>query len=221
MAFFIMEATRKGKVAKNGFTEDMQRALDDAHIADWFVESCKKIKYMFPKAHAVAYVIMAYRIAYCKVHYPEAFYSSYFTVRSNDFDASYVLGGLDDIKKNWQMIENNGNATANEKNMATMLEVACEMYLRGYHFLPVDLNRSDAEKFLIEEGGLRLPFLSIPKLGGNAAAKVVEEREKGAFISIEDLRKRAKLSSSVIDEMQKMGTLTGLSQTNQLSLFDF
>lgn len=221
MAFFIMEATRKGKIAKNGFSEDMQKALDDAHIADWFVESCKKIKYMFPKAHAVAYVIMAYRIAYCKVHYPQAFYSSYFTVRSGDFDASYVAGGLDDIKKNWQMLESNGNATANEKNMATMLEVACEMYLRGIHFLPVDLEKSDAEKFLIEEGGLRLPFLSIPKLGGNAAAKVVEERERGAFLSIEDLRKRAKLSSSVIEEMQKMGTLTGLSQTNQLSLFDF
>lgn len=221
MAFFIMEATRKGKIAKNGFSEDMQKALDDAQIAQWFVESCKKIKYMFPKAHAVAYVIMAYRIAYCKVHHPEAFYSSYFTVRSNDFDASYILGGLEDIKKNWQMLENKGNATANEKNMATMLEVACEMYLRGYHFLPVDLNRSDATKFLIEEEGLRLPFLSIPKLGGNAAAKVVEERQAGEFLSIEDLRKRARLSSSVIEEMQRMGTLTGLPQSNQLSLFDF
>ncbi len=221
MAFFIMEATRKGKIAKNGFSDDMQKALDDAHIAEWFVESCKKIKYMFPKAHAVAYVIMAYRIAYCKVHHPEAFYSSYFTVRSGDFDASYILGGLEDIKKNWQMLENKGNATANEKNMATMLEVACEMYLRDYHFLPVDLYKSDAEKFLIEEGGLRLPFLSIPKLGANAAAKVVEEREQGDFLSIEDLRKRAKLSSSVIEEMHKMGTLTGLPESNQLSLFDF
>ncbi|WP_066647539.1 PolC-type DNA polymerase III [Christensenella timonensis] len=221
MAFFIMEATRKGKIAKNGFSEDMQKALDDAHIAEWFIESCKKIKYMFPKAHAAAYVIMAYRIAYCKVHHPEAFYASYFTVRAGEFDASYVTGGLDDIKKNWQMLENKGkSATANEKNMATMLEVACEMYLRGIHFLPVDLKKSAVDKFLIEKGGIRLPFLSVPKLGGNAAAKIVEEREQADFLSIEDLRKRAKVSASVIEEMQKMGTLTGLTETNQLSLFD-
>ncbi|MEG2360810.1 MAG: PolC-type DNA polymerase III [Christensenella sp.] len=221
MAFFIMEAVRKGKVAKNGFTEDMQKALEDAHISQWFIESCNKIKYMFPKAHAVAYVTMAYRIAYCKVHHPEAFYSSYFTVRAKDFDSSYVLGGLDDIKKNWQAIENNGDATNNEKNMAVMLEVACEMYLRGYHFLPVDLNKSDARKFLIEENGLRLPFMSIAKLGENAALNIVDEREKGAFLSVEDLKKRAHLSASVIEDMQNMGTLTGMSQTNQLSLFDF
>lgn len=220
-AFFIMEATRKGKIAKNGFSEDMQKALDDAHIAQWFIESCKKIKYMFPKAHAVAYVIMAYRIAYCKVHHPEAFYASYFTVRSGEFDASYVTGGLDDIKKNWQMLENKGKgATANEKNMATMLEVACEMYLRGIHFLPVDLKKSDVDKFLIEEDGLRLPFLSVPKLGLSVAANIAQEREKADFLSIEDLRKRAKVSASVIEEMQKMGTLTGLTETNQLSLFD-
>ncbi|BDF58498.1 DNA polymerase III PolC-type [Christensenellaceae bacterium] len=220
-AFFIMEATRKGKIAKNGFSEDMQKALDDAHIAQWFIESCKKIKYMFPKAHAAAYVIMAYRIAYCKVHHPEAFYASYFTVRSGEFDASYVTGGLDDIKKNWQMLENKGKgATANEKNMATMLEVACEMYLRGIHFLPVDLKKSDVDKFLIEEDGLRLPFLSVPKLGLSVAANIAQEREKAEFLSIEDLRKRAKVSASVIEEMQKMGTLTGLTETNQLSLFD-
>ncbi|MEA4853553.1 MAG: PolC-type DNA polymerase III [Christensenella sp.] len=220
-AFFIMEAVRKGKVAKNGFNDDMQKALDDAQIAEWFIESCKKIKYMFPKAHAAAYVIMAYRIAYCKVHYPQAFYASYFTVRSGEFDASYVLGGLDDIKKNWQILENKGKtATANEKNMAIMLEVACEMYLRGIHFLPVDLKKSDTEKFLIEDGSLRLPFLSIPKLGANAALKIEEERDTADFLSIEDLRKRAKVSSAVIEEMQKMGTLTGLTETNQLSLFD-
>ena len=176
---------------------------------------------MFPKAHAAAYVIMAYRIAYCKVHYPQAFYASYFTVRSGEFDASYVIGGLEDIKKNWQMLENKGKtATANEKNMAIMLEVACEMYLRGIHFLPVDLKKSDAEKFLIEDGCLRLPFLSIPKLGGSAALKIVEERDNADFLSVEDLRKRAKISASVIEEMNKMGTLTGLSATNQLSLFD-
>ncbi len=221
-AFFIMERVRKGKVAKGGFTDEEMKALADANIPEWFVESCKKIKYMFPKAHAVAYVIMAYRIAYCKVHYKEAFYASYFTVRSGEFDASYVLGGLEDIKKNWNMIENKGKtATANEKNMATMLEVACEMYVRGLHFLPVDLNKSDAVKFLVEEEGLRLPFLSVPKLGENAAQAIAVEREEAPFLSVEDLKKRGKVSAAVVEEMNKMGTLAGLPESNQLSLFDF
>lgn len=221
MAFFIMEKTRKGQVAKNGFSDEEETALKEANIKQWFLDSCRKIKYMFPKAHAVAYVIMAYRIAYCKVHYKEAFYASYFSVRSNDFDASFVLDGLNDIKKNWRMLEDKGkNATANEKNMASMLEVACEMYLRGVHFLPVDLKKSDTVKFLIEDGSLRLPFVSVPRLGESAAQNIVRERELGDFISVEDLKKRTRISSSVIEEMEKMGTLAGLTKTNQISLFD-
>ncbi|HBU12056.1 MAG TPA: hypothetical protein DEB31_04820 [Clostridiales bacterium] len=221
MAFFIMEDVRKGKAAKKGFTEEQAQALEDAKIPGWFVNSCKKIKYMFPKAHAVAYVIMAYRIAYCKVHFMEAFYASYFTVRSGEFDASFVKGGLEDIRKNWHMIENKGNAaTAAEKNMATMLEVAGEMYLRGLHFLPVDLAKSDAVKFTIEPGGLRMPFLSVPGLGENAAMAVAKERQGSPFLSVEDLKKRTKLSAAVVGEMDSMGTLVGLSKTNQLSLFD-
>ncbi len=220
-AFFIMEATRKGQIAKKGFSEEQEQALIDAHIPGWFVDSCKKIKYMFPKAHAVAYVTMAYRIAYCKVHHKEAFYAAYFSVNSGKFDASYVKGGLEDIRQNWYMIDNKGKAaTANEENIATLLEVACEMYLRGIHFLPVDLQKSHAVKFLIEEGGLRLPFLSVPGLGENAAKAVVEERAKASFLSVEDLKKRGKLSSSVIEAMDGMGTLVGLPKSNQLSLFD-
>ncbi len=221
MAFFIMEDVRKGKTARAGFSEEQAKALRDAEIPQWFIESCEKIKYMFPKAHAVAYVIMAFRIAYCKVHHKEAFYASYFTVRSADFDASYAAGGLEDIKKNWMMLENKGKtATANEKNMATMLEVACEMYLRDVHFLPVDLNKSDAVKYLIEDGSLRLPFQSLPKCGANAASAIVEERNKAPFLSIEDLKKRARVSTAVVEEMQKMGTLAGLKEKNQISLFD-
>ncbi|MGI6154208.1 MAG: PolC-type DNA polymerase III, partial [Christensenellaceae bacterium] len=221
MAFFIMEKVRKGQIAKKGFSEEESAALKEASIPEWFVESCKKIKYMFPKAHAVAYVIMAYRIAYCKVHHKEAFYAAYFTVRAMEFDGSYVIEGLEGIRKNWQMLEDKGkNATANDKNMATMLEVACEMYLRGGHFLPVDLKKSDAVKFIIEGHNLRLPFVSVPKLGENAARNIMRERQDGDFISIEDLKKRAKLSTAVIDEMRRMGTLTGLNETNQISLFD-
>jgi DNA polymerase-3 subunit alpha (Gram-positive type) len=221
MAFFIMEDVRKGNVARKGFKSDQEKALKNANIPEWFIESCKKIEYMFPKAHAAAYVIMAYRIAYCKVYHKEAFYASYFTVRAGEFDATYVLGGMKDIKKNWNLIEGKGrSATANEKNMASMLEVACEMYLRGLHFLPVDLQRSDAVKFLIEPGGLRLPFLSIPQLGENAAQSIAIARESSPFLSIEDLQQRGRVSVSVVEEMRKMGTLVGLPESNQLSLFD-
>ncbi len=221
MAFFIMEDVRKGKVAKKGFTDDQAKALRDANIPGWFTDSCAKIKYMFPKAHAVAYVIMSLRIAYCKVHHKEAFYASYFTVRAGEFDASFVTGGLESIRKNWQIIETKGNAaTANEKKMATMLEVAAEMYLRNVHFLPIDLKKSDATKFIVEEAGLRLPFISVPQLGENAALAIESEREKSEFLSVEDLKKRCKLSASVIEEMHRMGTLAGVAKTNQLSLFD-
>ncbi len=220
-AFFIMENVRKGKVAKTGFSEDDLKALSDAEIPQWFIDSCCKIKYMFPKAHAVAYVTMAFRIAYCKVHHKEAFYASYFTVRSAEFDASFAAGGLEDIKKNWQMLEQKGKAaSANEQKMAGMLEVACEMYLRGVHFLPVDLQKSDAVRYIIEDGSLRLPFQSLPKLGENAARTLVAEREKAPFLSVEDLKKRTRISAAVIEEMHKMGTLAGLKETNQISLFD-
>ncbi len=217
-AFFIMENVRKGK----GLTEDMKKSMEDCEIPEWFVNSCLKIKYMFPKAHAVAYVTMAYRIAYCKVHHPKAFYAAYFSIHSDEFDATYVLGGLDDIKKQWEQIKSKGkNAAGNEKSMMILLEIACEMYLRGIHFLPVDLSKSDDKRFLVEGNGLRLPFITIPSLGATVATAIITQRQEGAFISVEDLKSRSKVTQSAIDEMQKMGTLVGLSQSNQLSLFDF
>lgn len=216
-AFFIMESVRKGK----GLKPEMEQAMAEANVPEWFVDSCKKIKYMFPKAHAVAYVVMSLRIAYCKVHYPEAFYATFFTVRSGEFDCSYVLEGRQGIAENIKKLEAKGNtATANEKNMITILELANEMYQRGIVFLPVDLNKSHATDFIIEKSGLRMPFLSVAKLGENAAKSLAKAREEGGFISVEDLKKRAKLSSSVIEEMQKMGTLTGVTLTNQISMFD-
>ncbi len=216
-AFFTMESVRKGK----GLKPEMEQAMAEANVPDWFVDSCKKIKYMFPKAHAVAYVVMSLRIAYCKVHYPEAFYATYFTVRSGEFDCSYVLEGKQGIQDNIKKLEAKGNnATANEKNMITILELANEMYQRGIVFLPVDLAKSHATDFTIEKNGLRMPFLSVPKLGENAARSLASAREEGSFISVEDLKKRAKLSSAVIEEMQKMGTLAGITLTNQISMFD-
>lgn len=217
LSFFIMENVRKG----NGLTRDMQAAMETAGVPEWFVDSCKKIKYMFPKAHAVAYVVMAFRIAYCKVHHPKAFYATYFTVHTGEFDCSYVLEGREGIAYNIKNLEAKGNAaTANEKNMITMLEIANEMYQRGIVFLPVDLEKSHATGFLMEEGGLRMPFLSIPKLGENAARSLAKAREEDGFLSVEDLKNRAKLTSAVIEEMQKMGMLAGFTATNQISMFD-
>jgi DNA polymerase-3 subunit alpha (Gram-positive type) len=216
-SFFIMESVRKGK----GLTGEMQSAMEAASVPEWFVDSCKKIKYMFPKAHAVAYVVMAFRIAFCKVHQPKAFYATYFTVHTGEFDCSYVLEGRQGIVANIKKLEAKGQAaTANEKNMITMLELANEMYQRGIVFLPVDLEKSDATDFLLEEGGLRMPFLSVPKLGENAARSLAGAREDGDFLSVEDLKSRAKLSSAVIEEMQNMGMLTGFTATNQISIFD-
>ena len=216
-AFFIMESVRKGK----GLKPDMQQAMEEAGVPEWFVDSCKKIKYMFPKAHAVAYVVMAFRIAFCKVHYPQAFYATYFTVHSGEFDCSYVLDGKKGIAENIKKLEAKGNeATANEKNMITILELANEMYQRGIVFLPVDLHKSDATKFLIEKNGLRMPFLSVPRLGENAAQSLACAREDGEFISVEDMKTRCKITSAVVEEMQRLGMLTGVTLTNQLSMFD-
>ena len=217
LSFFIMENVRKGK----GLTADMQQAMEVAGVPEWFIDSCKKIKYMFPKAHAVAYVVMAFRIAYCKVHHPKAFYATYFTVHTGEFDCSYVMEERQGIVSNIKKLEAKGNtATANEKNMVTMLEIADEMYLRGIVFLPVDLQKSHATNFLMEEGGLRMPFLSVPKLGENAARSLAKARTEGGFLSVEDLKSRAKLTSAVIEEMQKMGMLAGFTATNQISIFD-
>lgn len=217
LAFFTMESVRKGK----GLTEEMEQAMHDANVPQWFIDSCKKIKYMFPKAHAVAYVVMAFRIAYCKVHHKEAFYATYFSIKADEFDASYVLDGQEGILKNLENLEAKGPAaTANEKNMITLLELANEMYQRGVRFLPVDLKKSKAKRFTVEDGNIRLPFVSVPKLGEKAAIKMEEEREKGEFISIEDLKNRTKISSAVIEAMEQMGTLVGLGASNQISLFD-
>lgn len=221
-AFFIMEKVRKGNAAKQGFTEEEEWAFKDANIPNWFRESCLKIKYMFPKAHAVAYTIMSLRIAYCKIYYKEAFYASYFTVRANEFDGSYVIGGIEQIKNEWKRLEEKGkDASANEKSMISMLEVACEMYLRGLKFLPVDLEKSDAKQFLVEECGIRLPFLSIPKLGKTLADKIVEERTKESFFSVDDFKDRCHIPGSVIENMRNMGVFTNIKESEQVSIFDF
>ncbi len=216
-AFFIMERVRKGK----GLEEEDIQVMKASNVPDWYIESCQKIKYMFPKAHAVAYVIMAFRIAFFKVHYPEAFYAAYFTVKAEDFDADLILRGPRVIKEKIDKIQKSGSkATSKEKNLLTVLEVALEMYMRGLKFVPVDLYKSHYKVFKITENGLLPPFISLQGVGERAARNIFESRKKSKFLSIEDLQTRAKLTRTVINVLKEHGCLHGLQETNQLSFFN-
>ncbi|NLY89803.1 MAG: PolC-type DNA polymerase III [Firmicutes bacterium] len=215
-AFGIMERVRKGK----GLSDEEVKTLKEYGVPDWYIDSCRKIQYMFPKAHAVAYVMMAFRIAYFKLYHPEAFYASYFTVRANDFDAGLMLTSPGESYEQLQELKRKGNeASAREKNLYTILEVVREAMLRGIRFLPVDLYLSDPTRFLITPEGLRVPLVSLPGLGENAAICLDRARREKKFFSVEDLKTRARLSSAVIDVLKKNGCLNGLPEKNQLTLF--
>ncbi|MDI3316527.1 MAG: PolC-type DNA polymerase III [Bacillota bacterium] len=215
-AFRIMEQVRKGKGLKPSDEEAMRRH----GVPDWFVESCQKISYLFPKAHAVAYVIMAFRIAWFKVHHPAAFYATYFSVRADDFDAAWIGERPEAWRNRIRAIEAKGNeASVKEKNQVTILEVAVEMALRGIRFLPIDLERSDRSRFLVEEGALRPPFVAIQGLGARAAEAIVAAREEAPFLSREDLQRRARLSRAVMELLEKHGVLAGLPLSDQMVLF--
>ena len=215
-AFNIMEKVRKGK----GVSEEYEQIMKENNVPEWYIESCKKIKYMFPKGHAVAYVMMAVRIAYFKVYYPLAYYATYFTVRADDFDAELICKGEGAIKNKLQEIYQMGNnVTQKDKGLMTILEIAFEMNKRGFKFLKVDLYESDAVKFKIENGAIRPPINSLQGVGDNAAKSIVEAKKDGEFISKEDLRIRAKISKTVIETLTIHGCLEGLGETNQISLF--
>ena len=216
-AFWIMEHVRKGK----GLTEEEEKNMKALNLPSWYIDSCHKIKYMFPKAHAVAYVMMSFRIAYFKVYHPEAFYATYFTTKSADFDAQLILQGAGEVEKKIEEIESFGNdATAKEKNTLNVLEVVREMYCRGLKFENVDLYNSDSHKFLIGKNGIIPPLKGLDGVGENAAKKIVEEREISKFISIEDLIKRGGVSRTVIDALSDHGCLDNLPESNQISLFN-
>ncbi|MCD3349642.1 PolC-type DNA polymerase III [Clostridium botulinum D/C] len=216
-AFTIMEKVRKGK----GLTEEHEALMREHKVPDWYIESCKKIKYMFPKGHAVAYVMMAVRIAYYKVYYPQAYYATYFTVRGiDDFDADLIVKGEDVVKRKIDEINALGNnITQKDKGLLTNLELAFEMYKRNIKFLKVDVYKSHPTKFLIENDDIRPPISSLAGVGTNAAKSIAEAREEGEFISKEDLRKRSKVSKTVVEALSEHGCLKGLPETNQLSLF--
>jgi len=212
-SFKIMEDVRKGKGLKPEYEEQMRKH----GIPDWYIESCKKIKYMFPKAHAAAYVMMAFRIAWFKVYYPEAFYVTYFTVRADEFDADIISRGQDRVRYEIKELERKGNEmTQKEKNLLTILEVANEMYARGIKCLPVDLYESDAVKFKITEKGILPSLNALQGLGTAAAASIAEARKNGKFLSVDDLKLRAGLSKSVIEILERHGCLDGMEQSNQV-----
>ncbi|HHW32084.1 MAG TPA: PolC-type DNA polymerase III [Clostridiaceae bacterium] len=213
-AFKIMEDVRKGKGLKEEYVEIMK----EKGVPQWYIDSCNKIKYMFPKAHAAAYVMMAFRIAWFKVYYPEAFYATYFTVRADDFDAELMAYGQDKVKNAINELEKKGNEmTQKEKNVLTILEVVNEMYARGIKFLPVHLYKSDATEFRIYPDGIRPPLTALQGLGSAAAQNICEARMNGEFLSKEDLRTRAKLSKTVIEILEQHGCLEDLPESNQLS----
>ena len=194
-----------------------------AGVKEWYIESCKKIKYLFPKAHAVAYVMMAFRIAWFKVHEPLAFYSAYFYRRSqkDSFDADMMTGGVEKVRAKIREIQNNPAATAKEEDLLTTLEAVYEFYMRGFSFSKIDLYRSDATKFLIDEGTLRPPFVSISGLGETAAQDLMNCRSSGSsFISVEELSAACpKVSQTHLETLKNMGALGDLPETSQMSLF--
>lgn len=216
IAFGIAESVRKG----SGISEEFEKAMKEKDVPDWYINSCKSIKYLFPKAHATAYVMMSFRIAYYKIYYPEAFYASYFSVRIEDFDIDLFRRDNNYLKSKWNELNKKGNnATAKEKNLNTVLEVVYEMNCRNIKLLPIDLYKSSTDKFMVTEKGILPPLRSVQGLGINAAISIEKERNKKTFISIEDLRQRTKVSKTVIEILKSHGCVDGLPEENQLSLF--
>ncbi|WP_207940129.1 DNA polymerase III, alpha subunit, Gram-positive type [Enterococcus sp. DIV2402] len=217
LAFKIMESVRKGK----GIPDDWQVEMKKQNVPDWYIDSCLKIKYMFPKAHAAAYVLMALRVAYFKVYFPILYYCAYFSVRADDFDLVAMAKGKEAVKERMKEITDKGmDASTKEKNLLTVLELCNEMIERGYEFGMIDLYKSDAENFVIDGNKLIAPFRAVPSLGLNVAKQIVEARKNGPFLSKEDLANRGKVSKTLIEYMTDNGVLKDLPDENQLSLFD-
>ncbi len=220
-AFKIMETVRKGKALKDPAKwAEYVKMMKEHDVPDWYIKSCEKIKYMFPKAHAAAYVTNAFRIAWFKVHEPLAYYAAYFSIRAKAFDSDVMCHGKEKVKNKMKEIELMGNvATQKDKDMYDDLEIVWEMYARGFEFLPIDLYKSDSKNFLIDDGKIRPPLNSIPGLGNVAADSIVDARKDGRFMSIDDLKIRSRAGKSVIEMLTNAGCLEGMSQSNQMSLF--
>ncbi len=218
-AFKIMEIVRKGK-APTKLTADYIQAMKDHNVPQWYIDSCMKIKYMFPKAHAAAYMISTLRLGWYKVHKPVEYYAAYFTVRGEDFDGALVVQGREAVRRKMSEIAMKGKeASAKEEAAYATLQIVNEMLARGIEVLPVDLFKSDAKKFLVEEGKIRLPFLSLSGVGEAAANSLADAKNRGKYLSVEDLQARSKVSKSVIETLAGAGVLTGLPESSQMTLF--
>ena len=223
-AFKIMEFVRKGKASKDPETWKTHReTMEEAGIEEWFIDSCQKIKYMFPKAHAAAYVISAFRIAWYKVHMPAYFYASWFSTKATDFDIEAMIKGYDAIKERIIEIKNKGyDATNKESGVQECLNVALEMAARNIKVAPFDLYKSKGTIFTVEDDNTLIPpFITIDGLGEVVAKNIEVEASKRPFISVEDFQNRCKVSQTLIDKMRTMGLFKGMSESSQLSLFDF
>ena len=216
-SFKIMESVRKGK----GLSEEQETLMKENNVPDWYIASCKKIKYMFPKAHAAAYVTMAFRIAWFKVHIPLAYYAAFYSIRADEFDSDCMIYGKEKVINKMREIDIQGNAASTkDKNMYSILELVLEMYERGFSFLPIDLYESDAKKFKIEGNQIRPPLNSIGGLGTVAAENIQRAREvDGKFTSVEELKIRCGIGKSTVELLEKAGCLKGMMQSNQMSLF--
>ena len=215
-SFKIMEAVRKGK----GLTPEWEATMRENNVPEWYIDSCKKIKYMFPKAHAAAYVMSAIRLGWYKVHIPIAFYCAMFTVAPGGFDAEAVMKGRQNVVATIKDIEKRGKeASQKEQSSVSTLKLINECMARGIKFLPIDLEKSDSYAFLPENNAIRMPFSALGGLGENAAINIVKAREEEKFFSVEDLQKRAGLTKSVIEVLRKIGVLDSLNETDQLTFF--
>ncbi|WP_234117323.1 DNA polymerase III subunit alpha [Clostridium hydrogenum] len=221
-AFKIMELVRKGKALKDPKKwAEYETLMREHDVPEWYIDSCRKIKYMFPKAHAAAYVMMAFRIAWFKVHIPKAYYAAYFSIRAKAFDAEFMIFGKEKVKEKMKEIQAMGmQAGPKDKDMYDDLEIVLEMYERGFKFLPIDLYKSNSTKFLVEDEGIRPPINSISGMGNVAAEGIYNAAHEKIANSIEDLKKRAKIGNAAVEALKKFGCLKGLPESDQLSFFD-